>query len=181
MSDGCKIYGPLLHCLLDGEVTEEARAAAEAHLAACPACAARYQELESVHLALQALEDREASYLYPLAPLLEEEFCFDLADRAAQQGCYGCFIPLFEQLGEQNKLLMGRQAMENRDVLRFSMMRGRLSDSQRLQLAQTAYDADDLEFFNLSISRLSRQQRQDLMLKAYVEGRWQFYTALNNS
>lgn len=132
-------------------------------------------------LALQALEDREASYLYPLAPLLEEEFCFDLADRAAQQGCYGCFIPLFEQLGEQNKLLMGRQAMENRDVLRFSMMRGRLSDSQRLQLAQIAYDADDLEFFNLSISRLSRQQRQDLMLKAYVEGRWQFYTALNNS
>ncbi len=56
MSDGCKIYGPLLHCLLDGEVTEEERAAAEAHLAACPACAARYQELESVHLALQALE-----------------------------------------------------------------------------------------------------------------------------
>ena len=132
-------------------------------------------------LARIALQDRKASYLYPLAPLLKEDFCYELADQAAEQSCYGCFTPLFESLNAQSQLSMCRQAMEDQDVLRFSMMVGVIPFDLRTQLAWAAYDADDLEFFSLAVRRLPARQRQSLLQQAYQDGRTAFFDLLKNS
>ncbi len=116
-----------------------------------------------------------------MAPLLEEDFCYELADQAAEQSCYGCFTPLFESLNAQNQLSMCRQAMENQDVLRFSIMVGVIPLDLRTQLAWAAYDADDLEFFSLSVRRLPARQRQSLLQQAYQDGRTAFFDLLKNS
>ena len=46
--DGCDEALPLLHDRLDGDLSPEGAAALDAHLAGCPACAARLSELEAL-------------------------------------------------------------------------------------------------------------------------------------
>ena len=55
MSD-CTMYEPLLHLLLDGEISPAERADLEAHLAACPACRERLEQLEAVRGAFALLD-----------------------------------------------------------------------------------------------------------------------------
>ena len=76
---------------------------------------------------------------------------------------------------------MCRQAMEDQDVLRFSMMIGVIPLDLRTQLAWAAYDADDLEFFSLAVRRLPARQRQSLLQQAYQDGRTAFFDLLKNS
>ena len=76
---------------------------------------------------------------------------------------------------------MCRQAMEDQDVLRFSMMIGVIPLDLRTQLAWAAYDADDLAFFSLAVRRLSVRQRQSLLQQAYQDGRTAFFDLLKNS
>lgn len=55
MSD-CTIYKPLLHLLVDGEISPSERAELEAHLAVCPDCRERLAQLESIRDAFALLD-----------------------------------------------------------------------------------------------------------------------------
>ena len=52
----CTIYEPLLHLLLDGEISPPERAALEAHLTVCPDCRERLAQLEALRDAFSLLD-----------------------------------------------------------------------------------------------------------------------------
>src|SRR4051794_15981184 len=76
----CEDSGRLLHALVDGELDAGNRHAVEAHLAACPSCAAQRRQHSELH---RALADPALRYKAPVALRRRVEAVFSPPQRSA--------------------------------------------------------------------------------------------------
>jgi len=56
MMADCNVYEPLLHCVVDGEAGAEERRRVMEHLAECPVCREKFQQLTELHMAFEELD-----------------------------------------------------------------------------------------------------------------------------